>query len=394
MAVYLVTSHYRKLLNYNKKDCLLDCLSKNELPWSMVSCFLYDTRSNAHLKNVSLDTFPSDIEPDYDILVYYNRNIDPVTTDCKPDKMIPSHKGEMATEYIYKIPGQTSFALKKLSSDECKQIVSNCVHEFLRDNFKNGARIVAGISGGGDSNALLYSFGCFRDSHIEIIPVLIKGIPEWDAGERRAREVASRYGLTLRVVEQSEVYEIIQIKNKTTSLGDLFCRYFADDDFEFFGTLIVRRVLAAIAAESKTQEICLGLNMEDLLSESFYCLCNDIPLLPFPRRQIGECFFNYPLWNVPKKILDGCFPKYSLENYEMRFPCHSYGRSLYYQVTARIQSWFPFLPEMMLRGFAGISVRDPAVGQYLFDKGLKLHLLKEPSSQLKERFLNMLQDES
>jgi RimJ/RimL family protein N-acetyltransferase len=49
---------------------------------------------------------------------------------------------------------------------------------------------------------------------------------------------------------------------------------------------------------------------------------------PFPRRVVDGVSIFYPLYRCPKRILDGCFPKYSLENYENRYPSHLHGRAL------------------------------------------------------------------
>ena len=90
--------------------------------------------------------------------------------------------------------------IKKLSSKECKEIVQNLTHKMIRDSLKNGDRIVVGVSGGGDSNALLYGLTTFKDFDIEIIPVMIKGIPEWDKAVPKAQKLCSSYNLKLRFV--------------------------------------------------------------------------------------------------------------------------------------------------------------------------------------------------
>lgn len=54
-------------------------------------------------------------------------------------------------------------------------------------------------------------------------------------------------------------------------------------------------------------------------------------------------------------MIDGCFPKLSLTNYQERYPSFAPGRTLYYQMTYHIMSYFPQMAENMLRGSAALG---------------------------------------
>lgn len=77
--------------------------------------------------------------------------------------------------------------------------------------------------------------------------------------------------------------------------------------------------------------------------------------IPFPRRVIDGVSIFYPLYKCPKRILDGCFPKYSLENYEDRYPSHLNGRAIAYCFAQSINSLIPGLEFDLLSGLEKIS---------------------------------------
>jgi hypothetical protein len=47
---------------------------------------------------------------------------------------------------------------------------------------------------------------------LKIVPVIIKGIPDWDNGVPRAKELCDQYGLSLRILEEDEVCKLLNIK--------------------------------------------------------------------------------------------------------------------------------------------------------------------------------------
>ena len=145
-----------------------------------------------------------------------------------------------------------------------------------------------------------------------------------------------------------------------------------------------------VAREEGTPLVCTGLNLEDLLEEALYRLSNMKHPLPIPVRDVDIENLRriFPLWLVPKKIIDGCFPKYSLDNYEMRYPCVSYGRSLYYQMAYVIQSAFPSMAERMLMGFSEIGKHFPL--EYRRDPDLGFPILEDIPFVLKNKYLRML----
>jgi tRNA(Ile)-lysidine synthase TilS/MesJ len=189
-------------------------------------------------------------------------------------------------------------------------------------------------------------------------------------------------------MDENEVKALLGIPDDATSLIDRFEREFPGDDFEFVGTLLIRLALARHARDVGTRFICTGLNLEDVLCENMFRLSTGLPPAPVPVRDIGDVTLVLPLWLCPKRIIDGCFPKYSLANYQGRYPCFSLGRNLYYSIVYAMQSQFPGFPEQLAQGLSELAARSPAT--YVFDEQLGFHVERFVPLGLRTRFLKMV----
>jgi hypothetical protein len=277
--------------------------------------------------------------------------------------------------------------LKKLSPTECRSIIAQRVAETVNEHLPRGSHLVVGVSGGGDSNSLLH--GLMQMDHgLVVHGVIIKGIPDWDHGVPRAHELCQRYGIELTVMEEHEVKALVGMPEDDVALIDRFEREFRDDDFEFLGTLLIRLALVQRAGEVGASFICTGLNLEDVMCESLFRLASGLTPAGFPVRDIGDMTLVLPLWLCPKRIIDGCFPTYSRENYEARYPCFSLGRNLYYSVVFATQSQFPGYLEQLARGLSQQSLANPV--SYVLDSELGLHVERFVPFPLRNRFKRML----
>ena len=96
---------------------------------------------------------------------------------------------------------------------------------------------------------------------------------------------------------------------KTTDWVTDFEHIFPDIDVEVLGTYAVRLALEYIAKQVGAETIVTGLNLEDILAQCFYnILQGNIPP-EFPIRRLAQVGLWDPLYQCPKKIIDGCFPK-------------------------------------------------------------------------------------
>jgi tRNA(Ile)-lysidine synthase TilS/MesJ len=391
--VYIVTAHGRQRLEAAPDERLVDILSRHQVPWSAISIYVVPSAGGEPKLRPCLDLTLGEIKDASEVLLYFNRNVNPFIFSLAQFKTVASvDPSNQATEYFYqRLDNQRSTAeplLKKLSPEECKSVIADRTADAIRETVPAGSHLVMGISGGGDSNAMLYGLSQLRDHGLILDPVILKGIPDWDAGVPRAQELCQTYGLPLTIVEEDEVKSLLGIPGAGPALIDCFERAFPGDDFEFLGTLLIRLALFKRARETAATFVCTGLNLEDVLCEAMFRISNGLKPAPIPARTIGELTLVLPLWLCPKRIIDGCFPKFSRENYDARYPCVSLGRNLYYSIVYAIQSQFPGFPEQLARGVSELSLRDPVT--YEFDEQLGFHVERFVPFPLRERFRAML----
>ncbi|MBW8308159.1 MAG: hypothetical protein K0M45_00705 [Candidatus Paracaedibacteraceae bacterium] len=352
--VLLITSHGKIPLSHSYEHRVIDCLTENHIPWSSVTLYKHFNDSNYSEIFPCLDVKLSEIPENQEVHAYYNRNIDPNFFINRQLNVIPSREEKPSSEFIYKDYESASGGvfLKKLTPEECQECIISSVSETL-DKYLIGDSVIVGVSGGGDSNALLNALSNYKSKSIKIYPVILKGIPDWDEGVPRAQELCRKYNLELKIIEPEEVKKILGTSQE--DLVSSFEKHFPGDDFEFLGTLMIRLSLLEEARRLGVKNILLGLNLDDLLAEHLYRISNGKIPLPTPTREFENAIFIYPLWQSPKKIIDGCFPKFSLENYNVRYPGVSLGRNLFYQLAYTIQSQFPGIAEKLVAGCSHVS---------------------------------------
>ena len=394
--IAIVTAHGRRRLTGAPNERLIDVLSRGGVPWSATA--IYGTRRGGDTELLPALGRRLDELRDFDeVLVYFNRNVNPflfalgdfAATVAGSDGGAGSRA---ASEYVYQMidndQATVSNHLVALTPQACRDIVADRIGDVVRDRLPGGGDLVVGVSGGGDSNAMLDGLSKAAGDGLTIHPVIVKGIPDWDAGVPRAEALCAEYGLSLTVLEEREVRAMMGIPVDGVSLVERFEREFAGDDFEFLGTLIIRIALAAHAKRIGTSFIATGLNLEDVACEQLYRLTSGLKPTSMPERTIGETTLLMPLWMCPKRIIDGCFPKYALDNYEARYPCFSMGRNLYYSMAYTLQSTHPGSLEALVRGLSTIAERDPVV--YADDPGLGVPIERFVPFPLRQRFERML----
>ncbi|WP_406630109.1 hypothetical protein [Amycolatopsis sp. WGS_07] len=392
-TISIVTAHGRQVLAGDGNERLVDLLNRHRVPWSAVAAYVVPRSGGEPRLSPSLDTRLEEFEDAAEILLYFNRNVNPFLFALDDFKTIESADPSLGTEYFYQRldneSGTAEAFLKKLSPDECKEIIADRVAETVRAAVPEGSTLVVGVSGGGDSNAMLLGLSRLADYGVTIDPVILKGIPDWDAGVPRAQALCESYGLDLTVIDENEVKDLLGIPvDDPTPLIDRFEREFAGDDFEFMGTLLIRLALTKRAKDVGTSYIATGLNLEDVVCEAMFRVSSGMKPAPFPAREIGETTLVFPLWMCPKRIIDGCFPKYSLDNYDARYPCFSLGRNMYYSVVYAMQSQFPGFLEQLTRGLSKMSMTDPIT--YTLDEQLGFYTERAVPFPLRRRFQKML----
>lgn len=244
----------------------------------------------------------------------------------------------------------------QLSQIECKAFVTDYVKEFFKNINLSSAPIVVGISGGGDSNTLLNALinsGLINKE--QLVPVIALGIPDWDLALERAELICQESGLALKVVSSVEIDKLLKRTKKTGNWTVDFERFYPNTEIEVICPLIVRLALSAVAREINAQAVIIGSNLEDILADCFLLTMQGKLPSKFPVRQVDNITIWYPLYKCPKKILDGCYPRLSLQNYQSRSPSKNYWRSLVYYISQSLNNTLPGVEYKLLEGWQNIS---------------------------------------
>jgi tRNA(Ile)-lysidine synthase TilS/MesJ len=294
---------------------------------------------------------------DSEIIIIPNRNIDYYALLGGED--IVRERAEASTWIRTRLSGAdgtTGFVTELLGPEDAQEIVAAQVRDALLLSEIKDEPLVIGISGGGDSNALL---GAIVKSGLiskkNILPVMMLGIPDWDKGVNRAKTICAEHGLSLRTVSDEETAKILGFADPQRDWVTAFERAFPGDDLEVLGVYGVRRVLESAAIEAGGNKIVIGSNLEDCLSDVLYYFCAGKVPFPKPCGRMGKVDILYPLWLTPKAIIDGCYPKYSLENYEARYPSKMYGRAYFYYLAQMLVDAYPGAGQDILRGAGKLS---------------------------------------
>ena len=390
-----ITSHGTFALSALDGERVYDLLHRHQIPWTAVATYLKKSGRSESFVFPSLHLPIDSLDADHVLSIIYQRNINPFEF-AQPELLLspPKDLQQPVTEYVYAdyLNGGNTI-IRQLSVDECKDAVATQVHEMLSLTLPASSspiQIVVGVSGGGDSNALLSAMATYRgEKHsVEVLPVIICGPGEWNSGVPRAKAICESFGLSLTIVSEDESAEILGVTDRETPLMDRFARAYPGEDYEAMGTLIIRLCLARVAKQHSARYICTGLNLEDLLAETLLRYLQIAPPIQFPARPIDGLTLLYPLWLLPKKIIDGCYPKFAYDNYHERYPSHVRGRALCYQLAYHITSNFPGIGEKLLRSASMIAEHFPH--QAVHDDELGFEIDKSANSMVRERFRRFL----
>ena len=319
------------------------------------------------------------------VIIQPNRNIN---YDLVANKRIVIKETEGASaEYTFSSETDSK-ELHHIEFDSfaCKEYVLHEVNSFISSaNVEKSKPIVFGISGGGDSNTLIEAF--IKSQKIEkdqIIAVMCLGLPTWDSAKERAMALCNRFGIKLHFVLPEDICKLLG-KRPASDWFSGFDEVFNDSEMaEILGTLVVRLALQQKARELNAQAVVIGLNLEDLLAESYLRLMQGRLPLPFPIRVIDDVSIMYPLYRIPKKLLDGCHPKYSLENYQQRVSDRIQGRAVVYHLAQYLNSIIPSSEFDMIDGLRKLSLLNRDFCH--FDEDLGFSVTEELPKVLKDKW--------
>jgi hypothetical protein len=301
------------------------------------------------------------------LILQFDRNLNyrALLSDAEQDSAASPESA--VAEYTFPSGNWGHVTHVQLDVENCRAFVAESVSDFVDqhpDIFKPGARVVVGASGGGDSNALLRALAqAAVDKGVDLMPVMLLGIPEWDQAINRAQQTCRTSGIELTLVSSDEVNAALGRPAHTPDWFGDFRQAFPLEDSDVIGTLAIRLGLSRVARAQRAECVVTGLNLEDLLAECLLRVMQGKQPLEFPVRHLDDVIFCYPAYKVPKKILDGCHPKLSLQNYKERSIGVMMGRGIPYLLAQAMSTLVPGVEFDLIEGFAALVHEWPESSQ-------------------------------
>ena len=296
---------------------LEEFLRAKRIPPSLFQGYLIDGED---VRPIPLNTQILNIPPQSEIVLRCIRNTD--LRDVLPQKISYSKVNNPITTIsdLNIGGGECTETIYEIDTESAKQIVWDKISIFIKAQSQSDT-IIVGISGGGDSNTLVESLMNFSSGYSEKKFVFFTIIlnPIWpSSAAERAAELCRKHNIQHQIFGTKEIETLFGMKNGLDKCYAEYCQKFGNNTSHFFGTYLISLVARKLCKKYKTDEYILGFNREDLLADLLYSLMNGQKPLEFPVRRFGKIKLLMPLWEVPKVVLDACYPKYSLSNYQER----------------------------------------------------------------------------
>jgi hypothetical protein len=326
---------------------LEEILRVNRIPTNLFQGYILEIEGKT--KPTPLNIRLADLPKDAEIILQCIRNTD--LRQVLPQKIFyqKTNNPIIALHELNINPKECTETVYELNADSAKEIVENKVSEFIKENSK-ADKTIAGISGGGDSNTLVRSLKKAAPNK-EIIYFTLVFDPIWPtSAAKRAAELCEENNVSHRIYNEKEIENLLQMRGSLEKFYNEFSQNFGDNTSHFFATYLISLVARKLCREHGTNEYCLGFNREDVLAELLFSLMNGHKPLAFPVRQFGDIRLLMPLWEIPKIVLDACYPKYSIENYQERMDTTTFQRGIIYYIAHGIEDVYNNLGLSLMQG--------------------------------------------
>ncbi|MBV9139329.1 MAG: hypothetical protein JO115_00115 [Pseudonocardiales bacterium] len=336
---------------------MAEILLANRLPPSLFQA--YHGSSTDELSAIPLSTVLSELPQDHQVVLRCIRNTD-ISTVRNTQPVRGRLDSDPVADLVHAEHGQHQplGIVHRLSAATFQEVVTENIVQFLREQAIT-TPIVAGISGGGDSNTLVRGLKAFadRDGHpaSKIVCFTLAMDPLWpETAVDRARALCADAGSEHRVLYAKDMTDLMGMSDSPAQLWEKFRRDYGPDTVHFFGTCFVNLVGRRLCEQLGATNLCVGYNREDLMAELLFCLINGRRPLPYPVRRMGQTNCLFPLWQMPKYMLDACYPHYSASNYRERVDATTPQRSAIYFLAHCLDALSPQLSLSVMKGVAGL----------------------------------------
>lgn len=299
---------------------------------------------------VPMHTHIESIPKKHEIILRCIRNTD--LRDVLPQKSLSDSIEEPVTSVEeFSLGGVTcTGVVHDVNPVTAKAVAREAIIDFMKHH-NHSESVVVGVSGGGDSNTLIEGLTSISSERFRFYTIVFQ--PLWpSSAAERASELCSAHGAQHEILGTEELEELLGMKGSLEECYREYSENYGEGSNHFFGTYLISLVARKLCAKHKAEEYVLGFNREDLLAEALYSVMNGEKPLAFPVREFGKIRLLMPLWQIPKTVLDACYPKYSLSNYQERERDKStFQRNIIYFLSHSIDSAYPNLGLSLMEGF-------------------------------------------
>ncbi|QBI53983.1 asparagine synthase-related protein [Streptomonospora litoralis] len=336
---------------------LAELLLANRLPPSLFQA--YEVPGDGSLKPIPMTLTLGQVPENRTVLLQCMRNTD--IDGLRPAEIeTVRHADEPTTallDFDYADRNKNPQHRAHLVDDAAmREIVFGKIADFLADN-EIPVPLVAGISGGGDSSSLVQGVRRYTAEHnldasaVTCFTLVME--PLWpESAAQRARALCAEAGFEHVVLYPDDAAALLDMGESPRALWAQFKQQYGADSSHFFGTFFVNLAGRALCAQRGAGHLLVGYQREDVMAELLFLLMNGRRPLPFPRRRTGEVDVLMPVWDVPKSLLDACYPSVSESNYAERVDSTAVRRSSIYYLAHCIDA---LVPQMSLSLMSGIK---------------------------------------
>lgn len=359
-------------------------LLANKLPTNLFQGYI---TKNGEIKPIPLNKKINEIDSDSEIIIQCLRNID-FSKVIAQYSDIKVQENSITLLRNLNLTEEVCFdEVIEINAEQAIEIVKHRVTDFIKE-YSKSKKVLVGISGGGDSNTLVKSLTEIEDLEVTCFTVTFEEI--WHTNSiDRAKELCQNHNSNHLVFTPSDIENAFKMKGTLSSFYNDFKNIFGDDTDEFFATYLISKVARYICKEYDINEYCLGYNREDIFAELLYSILNGRKPLSYPTRKFNEINLLMPLWEIPKKILDACYPKYSIDNYSERIENTTNQRHNIYYLSHMIEDANHNLGFSMMMGLKELMSNLNGWSDFDFDKTNDLFINKYASEKTLKEFLEL-----
>ena len=334
-----------------------EMLLANRFPPSMFQA--YEVPGDGTLKPIPITLTLDEIPEDHNVILQCMRNTDIDALRPNELEMVHHTQNPVTAMFDFQYADENKNPTHKvhlIDDGGMREIVFGKISDFLARH-RVPVPLVAGISGGGDSSSLVQGVHRYVTSQnldaSQVTCFTLVMDPLWpESAADRARSLCKEAGFKHRVLYPADIASLLDMSDSPKQLWAEFSDRYGSDSSHFFGTFFVNLAGRGVCQKLSGSHLLVGYNREDIMAELLFCLMNGRRPMPFPKRRTGNVDCLMPVWDVPKNLLDACYPRYSEVNYSERVDSTAVRRSSIYYLAHCLDALVPQMSMSLMSGTA------------------------------------------